>query len=250
MQEEKISSSAYFITFTYATEHLPVTKNNLTSLDKRDVQLFFKRLRKSHTSHPHFKSPIKYYCVGEYGTKSKRPHYHALIFNADIELIEAAWKKDGNIIGDIYYGDVSGASVGYTLKYMSKQKQVKSYRKNTQGMRVKDDRIPEFALMSKGLGISYITENRKNWHLTDLHNRKYLRMDERKINMPRYYYQKIYDGYQLDLLKMSGSLIQQDEFFKQFKSKSYKKSIMDLEKRIQFAFSSHEKIIHSSIQKL
>ena len=29
-------------------------------------------------------TPLKYYAVGEYGGQTKRPHYHIVIFNADL----------------------------------------------------------------------------------------------------------------------------------------------------------------------
>lgn len=104
------------------------------TIEKTAMQLFFKRLRKAHG-----KSKIKYFCVGEYGGKTNRPHYHAIVFNADIQLIPAAWK-----LGHIHYGNVSGASIGYCLKYMAKKGKIP--------MHANDDRLPEFALMSKNLG--------------------------------------------------------------------------------------------------
>lgn len=51
---------AMFLTLTYDEKYLPY--NN--SLDKRDVQLFIKRLRKYYSD-----INIKYFAVGEYGTK-------------------------------------------------------------------------------------------------------------------------------------------------------------------------------------
>lgn len=119
MQQDKIARSAYFLTLTYANENVCLTKNKFLSLCKRDVQLFLKRLRKSQfgnsTNHAF---PIKYYAVGEYGSKTKRPHYHLIIFNANIELIQPAWD-----LGNVYFGTVTGASVGYCLKYMTKKPQ-------------------------------------------------------------------------------------------------------------------------------
>lgn len=108
-------------------------------LSKRDIQLFLKRLRKAHESHRGQMQPIKYYAVGEYGGITGRPHYHIILFNADIELIQDAWQN-----GQVHYGKVSGASVGYTLKYMTKPSRIPMHRN--------DDRTKEFSLMSKGLG--------------------------------------------------------------------------------------------------
>lgn len=116
MIEERYSISSSFITLTYDRDNLPVgAKSKRMELRKKDVQKFLKRLRFYHSEHsdPKYnrataKKPIKYYCVGEYGGRTARPHYHLLIFNCDIELIQKAWS-----LGFVYYGDVSFASVGY-----------------------------------------------------------------------------------------------------------------------------------------
>nr|QJB20075.1 MAG: replication initiator protein [Microvirus sp.] len=240
MAEEKHSSSSHFITMTYDTDHLVTTPFGKPSLCKYDLQNFFKRLRKLDSS-----ARIKYYAVGEYGSQTARPHYHAILFNADIELIEKAWTLDGLLIGDIYYGDVCEASIGYTLKYLNK--------KSTAGLIGDDDRHPQFTLSSNKLGMSYLTPAMRAWHLADLHNRKYVTLKGGiKAAMPRYYQEKIYDGYSRDLLKMSGSLIQQDEFFIQFMSKSYEKRMEEnllFEKRVEAAFARHE-YNHSKIMML
>lgn len=140
MQEEKGSTSAHFITLTYDTKHVPITENGFMNLSKRDVQLFLKRLRKcSSAAYPQAKS-LKYYAVGEYGGKSMRPHYHIILFNLEnILLLNMAWS-----LGQYHTGGVSGASVGYTLKYLAKKGKIPIHRN--------DDRQKEFQLMSKGLG--------------------------------------------------------------------------------------------------
>lgn len=161
MNEVRVSTTAYFITLTYDTSSVPITQNGFMGLRKRDIQLFFKRLRKAHDAYYNKKvrqvadeniRPLKYYAVGEYGGKSKRPHYHIILFNAMVELIQDAWwNKELDIpLGNVHYGDVNGASVGYTLKYVSKAP--------WQRMHKNDDRQPEFSLMSKNLGY-HISEN-------------------------------------------------------------------------------------------
>jgi hypothetical protein len=48
--------------------------------------------------------------------------------------------------------------------------------------------------MSKGLGKNYLSPAMKQWHLSDLENRIYCNTeDNKKITMPRYYKDKIYD---------------------------------------------------------
>lgn len=182
MQEEKRSMTAQFITLTYDTNHVPITRNGYMSLDKRHVQLFFKRLRKAHSRDPIGKRmpPIKYYAVGEYGGKTKRPHYHAIILNAHLPLIQRAWE-----LGSVHYGTVTGASVGYTLKYMQKESKIPMHRN--------DDRLREFSLMSKGIGEAYLTQAMVKWHHADMLNRMYVTTEQgQKVSMPRYYKQKIF----------------------------------------------------------
>lgn len=135
MQEDKHSFDSSFITLTYDTRFVPITASGFMGLKKRDLQLFFKRLRKASPAEP----KIKYYAVGEYGGRTMRPHYHIILFNASIHKIQEAWN-----LGQVHYGKVSGASVGYTLKYMNKKGKVPMHRN--------DDRQPEFALMSKNWG--------------------------------------------------------------------------------------------------
>lgn len=99
-----------------------------------------KKLRKANPDHK-----LKYYLCGEYGGKTFRPHYHLILFDAVLPTIQKAWEH-----GSIHYGAVSGASIGYTLKYMAKPGKIPLHQN--------DDRVPEFSLMSKGLGKNYLTE--------------------------------------------------------------------------------------------
>lgn len=205
MYEERRSESAHFITLTYDTDFVPITKNGFMSLAKRDLQLFFKRLRSAQKH-----SSIKYYAVGEYGGKTMRPHYHIILFNAAIQKIQCAWTE-----GIIHYGSVTGASIGYTLKYISKKGKIPLHRN--------DDRVPEFSLMSKNLGDNYVGDYMRvmcgrevihngeecieikirrlmvkpsamvKWHHDKLTDRMYCNIEGgKKITMPRYYKEKIY----------------------------------------------------------
>ena len=125
MQEEKVSESALFVTFTYSTDFVNISPNGYMTLCKKDWQDFMKRLRFFSPKFP----KIRYYVAGEYGTQTMRPHFHAIIFNAQQKLIERAWTK-----GLLYFGSVSGASIGYTAKYINKGKVIPAHRN--------DDRVP------------------------------------------------------------------------------------------------------------
>lgn len=153
-----------------------------------------KRLRKLHEN-----QDIKYFGVGEYGSKYERPHYHAIIFNADAEKIERAWALDNRKIGDIFIGTVSESSIVYTLKYMCKHQRIE--KKDKYG------RQREFRLMSKGMGAAYMTDQMKRWHMADPTNRMYIPlMDGKKIAMPRYYKDRIYTEKQRKIIGSSNKI--------------------------------------------
>lgn len=192
MQEEKVSFSSYFITLTYNTDHVPILKTSgYMSLNKSDLQKFFKRLRKLSTI------PIRYYAVGEYGGKTFRPHYHIILFNSNPCDVARAWSLDNKSLGDVHYGSVTEASVGYTLKYITKRPRIPVHQN--------DDREREFSLMSKGLGKNYLSKEMINYHLglgyVDQQGVINDRMnctlyDGKKISMPRYYKDKLYNKLQ------------------------------------------------------
>lgn len=67
--EASLYDKSCFVTLTYNDDNLPVGGK----LDYRDVQLFLKRLRKK-------VGKVRFFCCGEYGKQSQRPHYHIVFF--------------------------------------------------------------------------------------------------------------------------------------------------------------------------
>lgn len=179
-QELKVSKTAYFITLTYA-------EKGIISLCKDDAKLFIKALRNQTKI-----KGIKYYMVGEYGERTFRPHYHALIFNisnnVDLATIQIAkaWNK-----GLIHVGNVNAKSINYTTKYM-----IQKYSTLL-------DTLPQppFTLMSKGLGLGYIGQKidgelvlnqRGTWHQENVNNNFMTKEGGKKTILPRYYREKLY----------------------------------------------------------
>ena len=81
-----------FVTLTYNDDFLP-----LFGLEKRDIQLFIKRLRER-LEYLGFPNKLRYVFCGEYGTKTQRAHYHGIIWNMPslpihmlLKLVENAW---------------------------------------------------------------------------------------------------------------------------------------------------------------
>lgn len=160
---------ASFITLTYDKEHL-----HGYELCKRDLQLFFKRLRANIKRSSYFKdTKIKYFAVGEYGSTFGRPHYHAILFGLDYRdantevIIKKSWQN-----GFIHIGCVTEASIGYCTKYL--QKQLSSYNN------LPDGRQAPFKLSSQGLGKSFLLSELDNFF-----NNMKIRRGQSFVNIPR-----------------------------------------------------------------
>lgn len=175
MLEAQEHSSNFFLTLTYDNEHLhvvPVSDGSVMgTLDKRDVQLFMKRLRKHYSE-----QKIRYYLSGEYGDNTYRPHYHAILFGLDIEdlqqfgfssnypvyisdTISKIWGK-----GHVLISPVSWDTCAYTARYVvKKQKGRTAVFYDSLGIE------PEFCLMSRRPGIArnYFDKNYKDIYKTD-----------------------------------------------------------------------------------
>jgi len=157
MHEASMHDENSFVTLTYADEHVP----DGGSLRQRDMQLFFKRLRRAIQP-----ERVRYFYVGEYGSTSGRPHYHALLFGfapADQELftvrggfpvftsalVDKLWP-----LGLHEIGSVTPQSAAYVAGYIRKRI-TGSWMKARYG-----DREPEFGRMSRnpGIGAGWIDE--------------------------------------------------------------------------------------------
>lgn len=98
--EAQMHDAGCFLTLTYDRESLPVTWKYSSdegqrlalahpqrvvpyggSLRREDVVVFMKRLRKR--VHEDYGERVRAYVVGEYGGRTQRPHYHALLFGFD-----------------------------------------------------------------------------------------------------------------------------------------------------------------------
>lgn len=200
-EEAKVSSSACFLTLTY--EHPPISENGFHTLQKRDFQTFLKRLRKlvptkmvvgSNGKKKVNDQKLKYYACGEYGTKTHRPHYHAILFNLPHSIISKpqqiadTWKN-----GHIHIANNNQSTINYVVGYMQKDNFVR--------FNSFDDRTPEFSLMSKHMGKAYLTPQMIQYY----RKRKLFCITKEGgqiLSMPRYYKNIIYSKEELkDLYK-------------------------------------------------
>lgn len=134
MLESYCHSDSVMVTLTFDPEHIPADG----SIDKRDVQLFLKRLRKALSP-----NQIRYYAAGEYGTKSGRPHYHLIIFGLSLlqgDIVKQCWP-----FGMVHICEFNQQTAQYVAGYVTKKIASTSL----------DGRRPEFALMSRKPGIGF-----------------------------------------------------------------------------------------------
>lgn len=167
--EAQMHDSNCFLTLTYDDAHLPAHGQ----LVKRDLQLFFKRLRKQ-------VGPFRYVACGEYGELKRRPHFHAAIFGKDFSLdrieygegirgdkiyvsplLGSVWQQStfpmGHTIGSLEF-----ESAAYIARYITKKitgigaSPLPLWTCPDTGEIVMPN--PEFLVCSKGIGKSWFRE--------------------------------------------------------------------------------------------
>lgn len=196
VHEAELHVEKCFVTLTYDPvymEHM----NKTGSLVKRDLQVFFKKLRA-------WAKPrkVRYYAAGEYGDRNGRPHYHALVFGcnfADKELVKpgkfplfrSAALEELWPIGLSRCGTVSVESARYVAGYvMKKVDQVGRKKKYCSATGVELE--PEFSIMSRGgregKGLGYGWYERYG---DEVHRNDSVVSDGRELPVPRYYDEKL-----------------------------------------------------------
>jgi hypothetical protein len=145
MHERESWQDACFITLTYSPENLPSR-----GLKKKDLQNFWKRLRKRVT-------PLRYFACGEYGeNNTERGHYHAIVFGLPAGkvtklLIEEVWG-----MGIIDVGEAEEDSIRYVAGYIDKKWMSGDEKSVKFG-----GKIPPFQSCSQKIGAKWLFENWK-----------------------------------------------------------------------------------------
>lgn len=178
-QEIKRTSVPVFATLTYRNVDLPLGDdddgNTLSCLCKRDVQLFMKRLRKMGKE---LTAGMRYFCVGEYGYKYNRAHYHIIFICPNLRflrplqrLIEHCWTH------------------GYVQVKRCRERQIKYVTKYVNKIDRRPHLVKPFRLMSRGIGLNFLTDAVVRYYLTTFStackDRQYT------MRLPRYYRNKL-----------------------------------------------------------
>lgn len=179
-------NSASFITLTYSDKFRPY------SLNKKHLQDFWKRLRRNMQLEYHeFTPKLRYYACGEYGSSTKREHYHAIVFGLDCyndkhrEILTKSWpwcepwffdKSRGrqSAMQEVTPEDIAYVT-GYIQKKLNGQMAEKEY----------GQRLPPFSSCSQGLGLVFAEKNKSR-----LINNGFTFYKGHKISIPRYFCDK------------------------------------------------------------
>lgn len=125
MLESKQYKQNCCITLTYDNEHV----NPAYLLERRDIQLFIKSLRKELDP-----LKIRVFYSGEYGDKKGRPHFHLIVFNWFPSDCVPMFRKDGEQFynsalvrrlwsrGNVLVGSLTYHTAFYCAKYLQKLK--------------------------------------------------------------------------------------------------------------------------------
>ena len=140
-----------FITLTFNDDSIKSLglrlKNGLLTLDHRPFQLFMKRLRKRCGS-------VRFLMCGEYGSRTERPHYHAILFGFRFpdarpfgkyfrsQILEELWPHGHSVIGNLTHNSIS-----YVCRYNLKKVTGKAAEAHYRG------RMPDYVRMSNRPGI-------------------------------------------------------------------------------------------------
>lgn len=125
--EMQLHDKALYVTLTYRDYNdgetvLPPVAEMVTddgeilkhhTLRYRDFQLFMKRLRRRFPDRK-----LRFMVCGEYGSRTYRPHYHAIIYGIDVVDFSDILAHNRNKHGDILYSSVELDNIwqlGYTL---------------------------------------------------------------------------------------------------------------------------------------
>lgn len=163
MHEKQLYSDNVFLTLTYDNANLPEDG----SLDKLHFTLFMKRLRKRIWKDQ--KRLIRFYACGEYGEKTMRPHYHALLFNCEFydkklyergqsynlytsETVSELWPFGDNRLGDVTF-ETAAYVARYVVKKVRGPDSWQAYQWVHPVTGVIYDRVPEYTVMSRMPGI-------------------------------------------------------------------------------------------------
>lgn len=211
----------FFVTLTYNDDHIyrnytgetiellidaQYQTVNAATLILEDVQLFLKRLREKYSRDFDHTGIRVYYC-GEYGSRTRRPHYHLCLFNCPIPdlkpysrnfqgdllynspMFESLWDK-----GYVVIGELTWETAAYTARYVVKKFKGKKADEFYEAM---GNVLPEFSHSSNrpGIAAKYFEENKEKIYMYDRIVLPGTEKRDGSVTVPRYF-DKLLERYQ------------------------------------------------------
>lgn len=85
MAEAHTTPPVFFLTLTYSPENLPLKADGMPTFNRQHLKTVLRELTRV--------KPLRYYAIGEHGTKFERPHYHVITFGVDHYTIDNVLQK-------------------------------------------------------------------------------------------------------------------------------------------------------------
>lgn len=230
----------YYVTLTYNDENVPIAEKTswiqydtnpedpygekIVTYQERendgtwgytllpeDIDRFLNSLRK-HLKDKGHKGKLKYLLCGEYGSSTKRPHYHLILMNCPLDLnqfydcyvdpknfkahwkskeIESLWatgdSKNRVSKGIVDVAEVEWSCIAYVARYCTK----KLNMDNDKTYYLEQGLYPEFKHQSKNLGMDYFYENIDSIYKNDSMIMRTIKGNVGAIKPPRAYDRKL-----------------------------------------------------------
>lgn len=213
MCESQTSTSLpLFVTLTYNDYSLPSD-----GVRKEHAQTFLKRLRVNVNRYFGYEVNLRFFLCSEYGSNTKRPHYHALIWNFPLtdnlkhtlSIIEKSWslmitkekyealpsdfrlydkeaKRYRQRIGFAYVSIANGSRIKYSMKYMRKDSEIPH----------NSNKLFFLSSRRRGLGYQWMKENADYYYdnpqMLDVHIVDKWSNEEYKGTLPNYFKQYLF----------------------------------------------------------
>lgn len=207
--EASLYDSNCFLTLTYEQDALPSDG----SLKQKHYADFMKRFRDKFEGDSSVEvfdkktglmksiRPIRYYHVGEYGDKNRRPHYHSIVFNYDFPdkkfwkmspsgsplflsaELQKLWEFGFSSIGNATF-ESAAYCARYSLKKINGRMAPDHYRVINPFSGEVIDLKPEYSTMSRRPGVA------KRWYDSfkyDIYPHDFVLVAGKKMKPPRFY---------------------------------------------------------------
>lgn len=195
LHEAQMHEQSVFVTLTYDDAHLPA--NGFLSPD--DLRLFLMRVRNAARRRTHaflVGERMRYFSVGEYGGRTWRAHYHALLFGVGFSDGVVIPRRRGKPIfnsdtlrdlwgkGNVSFAPVNAATASYAAQYSLKKLHLSKWSIHDENGEVAPRPFLRVST-NPGIGFWWLWRHGEDARAGVLHQ------DGQPYSLPRYYQEKL-----------------------------------------------------------